>query len=132
MLSTHSLTPSVPCHKRVEFAPALCALFSMERFDMDIIRRMLCASVITLGAIEMSPGVSAEDLRLDEPDSGRFTRQPDSSARQRDGAQPDPSRSASDDIGDLEARRAAIDRRTGSGSSLSVSGQVNTEVLHAK
>jgi len=107
-------------------------LVSMERFDMDIIRQMLCASVITLGAIEMSPGVSAEDLRFDEPNTGRFTRQPDSSARPRDGVQPDPSRSTSDDIADLEERRAAIDRRTGSGLSLSVSGQVSKEVLHTK
>jgi hypothetical protein len=104
----------------------------MERFDMDIIRRMLCASVITLGAIVMSPAVSAEDLRLDGPDTGRFTKQPDSNARPRDGVQPDPSQSASDDVADLEARRAAIDRRTGSGLSLSVSGQVNKEVLHTK
>jgi hypothetical protein len=105
----------------------------MERFDMDIIRWMLCASVITLGAIEMSPGASAEDLRLEEPNYGRFTRQPDSSARPRDGVQqPDPSRSASDDVADLEARRAAVDRRTGSGLSLSVSGQVSKEVLHTK
>jgi hypothetical protein len=104
----------------------------MERFDMDIIRRMLCASVITLGAIKMSPGVSAEDLRLDEPNTGRFTRQPESSARPRDGVQPDPSQSTSDDVGDLEAKRAAIDRRRGSGLSLSVSGQVNKEVLHTK
>jgi hypothetical protein len=99
---------------------------------MGIIRRMLCASVITLGAIEMSPGVSAEDLRLDEPDYRRFTKQPDSSARSRDGVQPDPSRSASDDVADLEARRTAIDRRAGSGLSLSVSGQVSTEVLRTK
>jgi hypothetical protein len=99
---------------------------------MGIIRRMLCASVITLGAIEMSPEVRAEDLRLDEPDYGRFTRQPDISVRPGDGVQPDPSRSASDEVADLEARRAAIDRRTGSGLSLSISGQVSTEVLHTK
>ena len=99
---------------------------------MVIIRRLLCASVITLGAIEMGPGVSAEDLRLDEPDTGRFTRQPDSGARPKDGVQPDPSRSTSDDVSDLEARRAAIDRRRGSGLGLSVSGQVSTEVLHTK
>ena len=99
---------------------------------MRIVRRMLCASVITLGAIEMSSGVGAEDLRLDEPDYGRFTKQPDSSARSRDSVQPDPSQSASDNVADLEARRAAIDRRAGSGLSLSVSGQVSTEVLRAK
>jgi hypothetical protein len=99
---------------------------------MGIIRRILCASVITLGAIEMSTGVSADELRLDQPDYGRLTRQPDISARPGDGVQPDPSRSASDDVADLEARRAAIDRRTGSGLSLSVSGQVSTEVLRTK
>src|SRR6478672_5543719 len=104
----------------------------MERFDMDIIRQMLCASVITLGAIEMSPGVSAEDLRLDEPNTGRFTRQPDSSARPRDGVQPDPSRSTSDYIADLEGGGAAIHRRTGSGLSLSVSEQVAKGVQHIK
>jgi len=104
----------------------------MERFDMGIIRWMLCASVIMLGAIEMSPGVSAEDLRLDEPDYGRFAKQPDSSVRSTDSVQPDPSRSASDNIADLEARRAAIDHRAGSGLSLSVSGQVSTEVLRTK
>jgi hypothetical protein len=99
---------------------------------MPIIRRILCALIITLGAIGMTPGLSAQDLRLDDPDSGRFSKQPDSSARPKDGGQPDQSRNASDDVADLEARRAAIDRRTGSGLSLSISGQVSTEVLRAK
>jgi hypothetical protein len=99
---------------------------------MAIIRGMFCASVITLGAIGMTPGASAQDLRLDDPDYGRFSKQTDSSARPKDGGQPDQSRNASDDVADLEARRAAIDRRAGSGLSLSISGQVSTEVLRAK
>jgi hypothetical protein len=99
---------------------------------MAIIRWMFCASIITLGAIGMNCAVSAEDLRLDDPDNGRFAKTTDRSARPIDGAQPDQSRSASDDVADLEATRAAIDRRTGSGLNLTVSGQVNIEVLRAK
>jgi hypothetical protein len=97
-----------------------------------MIRRMYCASIITLGAIGMSSGVGAEDLHLDNPDNGRFSIQTDSSARPKDGAQPGQSRSASDDVADLEATRAAIDRRTGSGLNLSISGQVKIEAQHAK
>ena len=99
---------------------------------MAIIRGMFYASVIALGAIGMPPGVSAEDLRLDDPNYNRFSKQTDSNARPKEGEQPDQSRNASDDVADLEARRAAIDRRTGSGLNLSISGQVSTEVLHAK
>jgi hypothetical protein len=99
---------------------------------MAIIRGIFCASVITLGAIGMTPGVSAEDLRLDDPNYSRFSKQTDSSARPKDGRQPDQSRDAIDDVADLEARRAAIDRRTGSGFNLSITGQVSTEVLRAK
>jgi len=44
---------------------------------------MFLASVITLGAIGMTTGVSAEDLRFDDPDYGRFSKQTESSARPR-------------------------------------------------
>ena len=51
--------------------------------EPPIIRGMFLASVITLGAIGMTTGVSAEDLRFDDPDYGRFSKQTESSARPR-------------------------------------------------